>query len=357
MEIIVDNDSNVHDELLFFFKKNQIKVEQKSFWNHAEDMSVIPDNYILRKDVLYIINYQQLRNFLETDLGRASLIKFTDSNQLLVQQWGDTGNSFVRLAFHDKLSDLNLHNVKFVVAEKLLIDIPKNLCVYKKPYNIDFAWVPELIPPVTYKKTDAKDFFITTVVRQGKKHRQILQEKIKNNSDLNKNSTLIFHTSHEDWQKNHVGDIKTTEFNDSWALQSWHPSFNLYSNHYLELVPETNYEKLHHYSEKTTKPIITCTPFIIAGTPLYLEWLREVGYKTFANTFDETYDTIDNLEDRIESIIDTLRYIKKAGFENVYHKTKPVLKHNFYHIQHLKGRYLFETDRFWYELCKEYGIQ
>ena len=159
MKIILDNDSNLHKDLEDFFNRNQIKFEKKSFWNSAEDMSIIPDNYILRKDVLYIINYQQLRNFLETDLGRASLVKFTEHNQLLVEQQGDTGMKFTQLAFHDMLCELNLDNIKFVVAEKLLINTPKNLQLAKKTFNMHFAWVPELIPPTVDKKSNAKDFF------------------------------------------------------------------------------------------------------------------------------------------------------------------------------------------------------
>ena len=353
MKIILDNDSNLHKDLEDFFNRNQIKFEKKSFWNSAEDMSIIPDNYILRKDVLYIINYQQLRNFLETDLGRASLVKFTEHNQLLVQQQGDTGMKFTQLAFHDMLCELNLDNIKFVVAEKLLINTPKNLQLAKKTFNMHFAWVPELIPPTVDKKSNAKDFFVTTVLRDRRQHRQILYEKLRKNKVLYENSTIVFHKSPQDWKKNHLGD-KDTILVDH---QGFHASHDLYSNHYFELVPETMHQHVHHYSEKTAKPIITCTPFIIAGTPLYLEYLREVGYKTFADIFDETYDTVIDLEDRIESIVETLKYIKNTGFEKLYHKSKHVLEHNFYHIQHLKGRYLFESDRFWYELCKEYGIQ
>ena len=353
MQIIIDNDSDRHQELEDFFNRNRIKFEKKSFWNNVQDMSIIPDVYISRKNILYIINYSQLKNYLETDLGRASLVKFTQHNQVLVQQWMDTSIDFSRLAFHDMLSELNLNNIKFVVAEELIFNTPKNLHIYKKPFGIFYAWVPNLAPPVIDKKPNAKDFFITTIAESSRPHRQILYKKLIKDKRLYENSTLIFHKSLEDMYNNYVGDKDPIQSD----YIEYYPSPDLYSNHYFELVPETMYKDVHMYSEKTTKPIMTCTPFVIVGTPLYLEHLREVGYKTFANIFDETYDTINNMEDRIECIIDTLRYIKKVGFENLYHKTKPILEHNFYHIQHLKGRYIFETDQFWYKLCKEYGIQ
>ena len=38
-------------------------------------------------------------------------------------------------------------------------------------------------------------------------------------------------------------------------------------------------------------------PFIIFGKPGYLKLMRDLGYKTFDNIFDESYDFI---EDRIE---------------------------------------------------------
>ena len=43
-------------------------------------------------------------------------------------------------------------------------------------------------------------------------------------------------------------------------------------------------------SEKTYKPIIFKHPFIVASTPLHLQYLRNLGYKTFSPYIDESYD-------------------------------------------------------------------
>lgn len=43
-------------------------------------------------------------------------------------------------------------------------------------------------------------------------------------------------------------------------------------------------------TEKTFKPIICKQPFILFAMPMALEWLRSLGYSTFPEIFDESYD-------------------------------------------------------------------
>lgn len=56
-------------------------------------------------------------------------------------------------------------------------------------------------------------------------------------------------------------------------------------------------------TEKTFKPIRAEHPFIIVATPYFLEHLRAMGYKTFSPFIDETYDTIENPEQRLLAIL------------------------------------------------------
>ena len=77
---------------------------------------------------------------------------------------------------------------------------------------------------------------------------------------------------------------------------------SLYENTYFSLVTETLFfEQSEFVSEKTFKPISQLHPFIILGSPHSLKYLREYGFKTFNNFWDESYD---------EEVDDTVRFIK-----------------------------------------------
>ena len=56
-------------------------------------------------------------------------------------------------------------------------------------------------------------------------------------------------------------------------------------------------------TEKIYKPIAYRTPFIVAGSVATLKHLRSLGYETFPEMFDETYDTVVNPRKRMTLIL------------------------------------------------------
>lgn len=57
-------------------------------------------------------------------------------------------------------------------------------------------------------------------------------------------------------------------------------------------------------TEKTFKPIGYWHPFLIVGVPGHLQAIRDLGFETFGNMFDESYDLITDLDQRINLIAD-----------------------------------------------------
>jgi hypothetical protein len=49
-------------------------------------------------------------------------------------------------------------------------------------------------------------------------------------------------------------------------------------------------------TEKALRPIACGQPFILAATPGSLQYLRSYGFKTFSGYIDETYDTIQEMQ-------------------------------------------------------------
>lgn len=82
-------------------------------------------------------------------------------------------------------------------------------------------------------------------------------------------------------------------------------------------------------SEKVFKPIASHHPFIVMGNKHSLKELKKLGYKTFSNWIDESYDELDNL-DRMDAIIKVLKDIDKIENKLEWFKSmEEVLKFNY----------------------------
>ena len=74
---------------------------------------------------------------------------------------------------------------------------------------------------------------------------------------------------------------------------------DLFLNSCINIVTETSFECNGLFiSEKILKPIVCYQPFIVLGPQNYLKELRRLGYQTFSDFWDESYDEIENGKDR-----------------------------------------------------------
>lgn len=86
---------------------------------------------------------------------------------------------------------------------------------------------------------------------------------------------------------------------------------NDYNSTDFEIVLETLFEDTrNHLTEKSLRPIACRQPFIIAGTPGSLEYLKSYGFKTFSSVIDESYDHIQDHYQRMLAIIEVMKTIK-----------------------------------------------
>lgn len=87
------------------------------------------------------------------------------------------------------------------------------------------------------------------------------------------------------------------------------------------------------WTEKTFKGIYYELPFMIVGVANCLKGLKELGFKTFPEWFDESYDSIDMWEDKkhiIEKNIDNIMSKSHIELYDLYYsvQTQNKLKHN-----------------------------
>ena len=78
----------------------------------------------------------------------------------------------------------------------------------------------------------------------------------------------------------------------------------------VEVVLETLFDDNRwHLTEKILRPIACGQPFILASTPGSLEYLKQYGFKTYHDVWNEDYDTVTDPESRLHRIIDLMKYL------------------------------------------------
>ena len=112
-----------------------------------------------------------------------------------------------------------------------------------------------------------------------------------------------------------------------WAIEKFYQS-------YLHICPETYQYRVADrifFSEKIFKPMMYMQPFVILGEQHALKALKKLGYKTFDTVLDESYDSIENDQERLlkacRSAIEYFNRSKEDLMEDM-HKITSILNHN-----------------------------
>ena len=100
----------------------------------------------------------------------------------------------------------------------------------------------------------------------------------------------------------------------------------------IEMTPP---HPVRFLTEKTFKPMSYGMPFMIFGNRHSLQRVRDLGFKTFPEWFDESYDDESNYVQRLDAMLDS--YEKFLSEDHSIEEILPALQHNFERI----------SDRFW----------
>ena len=115
-----------------------------------------------------------------------------------------------------------------------------------------------------------------------------------------------------------------------------------YDSTYSSLVVETAQSGPLFITEKTFKPIAFYHPFQVIAMPGILARLKEQGFETYSNLFDESYDTTEDFDNRLAIIINNLKEIKIHEYDLL---TKEKMQHNhsrFFDTKLVKDRIVTE---------------
>jgi len=147
---------------------------------------------------------------------------------------------------------------------------------------------------------------------------------------------------HEDlWRR-----LPLTLPNDRFEHNDWsfgEPEY--YTGSFASMVNETyidqNWDPF--FTEKTFKPLAYRQPFLIFSSAGALSALRDLGFETFGEVFDESYDEIESPQQRFEHLLKEIRRVCGMPLEDLeamYHDIAGKLEHNHQVFRHeLPRRY------------------
>lgn len=132
--------------------------------------------------------------------------------------------------------------------------------------------------------------------------------------------------------------IKNTPNNLSQQLDSTNNISNYYDNFFIEIVCESYFTGNTFFpTEKIWRPILLKTPFIVQGSQHYLKYLQSLGFKTFADWWDEGYD-MDHINGKIQSLKQNIDWIGSQSKQTItdwYNEMQPILEYNYNRLQEL----------------------
>lgn len=103
-----------------------------------------------------------------------------------------------------------------------------------------------------------------------------------------------------------------------------------YNDTKYSLISESNSNNTDVFiTEKLWKAVIAQHIFVVHANYLYLQKLREMGFKTFSQWIDEKYDLEPDDDKRIEKIVDTCDQLRQKNWKDLYLQTQSLRKHNF----------------------------
>lgn len=103
-----------------------------------------------------------------------------------------------------------------------------------------------------------------------------------------------------------------------------------YNDTACSIVSETNDNDYEVFmTEKIWKPILAQQFFIVHGNYLYLQKLRDMGFRTFNNYFEEAYDLDRDPDIRINTIVDVCDRLRDAPWQDIYLQSKALREYNY----------------------------
>ena len=254
-----------------------------------------------KKFIFLCRRYDLWRTFIFLDLHRRSIL--TETNAIFT--W----------------SRVNPYTGEIIKTKKIIADMQKIFthCKSDKFKKEFFNWFnnhgEKIIQPMYY----------------------VLQEEVKEKKDIIQKTSRLWSTNVVEYP----AVIQQTQKTLGDCLNRSHISLIIETNYY------TDKPALFHLTEKTLRSIWFKLPFIIYAEPRFLAKLKNCGFKTFNDYWDESYDEVLDPFDRackINGIVEDLNNIPTIELDNILAECSLIAAHNFIVLNKWKYDYKKNAD-------------
>lgn len=358
MQLVISTDFDAVREIEHFFRFHDLPVTAQCLWHSEHQRHQLP------QDLEHALLTVHVRIFHEMCSHEQALTEFPEflarHNRLWVYGDADSALSFL----HNRDRILALDQVVGLGAVCLFLDAaPSDLCWLSGLRNIVTEVFPSLFllprPRLAHAwsldKTQVKhDYLLMMIKKRGRVHREVLWQSLSRRDTL-LNRGLVRYRSYQEVLQDWTGWGGVQQKNQ--AMNSRSISADPYLDTWLEIVPETCYKDLYFFTEKTWKPMAAQTPFLMVSSAGYLQYLKQLGFRSFDDLVDESYDQQHRVQDRVARMLDTLEHIVNNGAQAFYEASRPVLQHNFARLCELSGAWHHRFDDVMFRALERTGWQ
>jgi hypothetical protein len=128
-----------------------------------------------------------------------------------------------------------------------------------------------------------------------------------------------------------------------------------YIDTYFSLVTETVFNYPYSFrTEKIWKPVAMAHPWIAVANCGYYRDMQHLGFRTFGHLIDESFDQIENSQDRIERISQVVEDLCRQDLDQFLAAAENVCKYNQQHLLHMRDQVRQEFPNRFFQFLKKY---
>lgn len=149
------------------------------------------------------------------------------------------------------------------------------------------------------------------------------------------------------------GFVKAELFNNLWGEIYIRPE--PYIDTYFSVVTETVFDYAHSFrTEKIAKPLCQGHPWIAAANAGFYKDMHNLGFQTFGHVIDESFDSIDNAQDRINRIVAIVDDLCGQDLLQLLTACESVCKYNQQHLREISHKWQQELPSRFFDFLSQH---
>jgi hypothetical protein len=147
--------------------------------------------------------------------------------------------------------------------------------------------------------------------------------------------------------------VKYDLFNNEWG--DIYINADAYIDTYFSVVTETVFDYPYSFrTEKIWKPIAMAHPWIAVANCGYYRDMHNLGFKSFGHVIDESFDSIENSQKRIERIVQVTQDLCQQNLADFLKECYNVCKYNQQHLAEMRSQVRQEFPERFFQFIKKY---